>query len=410
MNCEKKRVDVTSADTRQLGFEYQYLYFFLQLFSLKRGDEVGYETLDDVHKISAKDGITYLYQLKHTNQTDASGNPMNLTELSLELWKTFSNWSELITDPHDGRKNVRDQKNFLKDKKFVFVSNRTTRENSVYKKIEEYKKETCDYDGIMKYLVGLTKKTSNDCLVEYINNVVSLNKSVLDLFVRRIEIVNTFDDLLDEIRDEIRNMMISEEYIDDVLAKIYLKLKEDFFEKCKKGMHQIIRHEIWIKEYGIFFNEVRTTMLPLRTYEPQLPEHLEQQIFVKELIEIGVVEQSDMTEMADLTYQYLCLKLQLEDWREEGRLTKNDLLKFHEEATTLWHRLHVKNHRTTKANPSLDWVNAVHCYDEIMVQKLQLLQTDMGIELSNGEFINLSNEERIGWKYFWKDVYRNNGK
>ena len=52
MTTQRKRIDITSADSKQLGFEYQYLYFIVKLFSLSRGDEVGYETLDDVHTIS----------------------------------------------------------------------------------------------------------------------------------------------------------------------------------------------------------------------------------------------------------------------------------------------------------------------------------------------------------------------
>ena len=49
----QKRIDITSADTKQIGFEYQYLYFIARLLQLSPGDEVGYEALDDVHVISS---------------------------------------------------------------------------------------------------------------------------------------------------------------------------------------------------------------------------------------------------------------------------------------------------------------------------------------------------------------------
>lgn len=409
MNDTQKRMDITSADTKQLGFEYQYLYFFLQLFSLKRGDEVGYEALEDVHKISSKEGIVYLYQLKHTNQTTQSGIQMNLTELSGDLWKTLSNWSKLITDTQDGRGKIIEQKKFLQVNRFVFVSNRVVTGNTVNEKISDYKIGICDYDDFIKYLDELLQKTINGDLINYIKDVKTLNRNVLDMFLKRIDIINSEDDLFEEIRNEIRSMMVPEKYVNDVLAKIYLKLKEDFFEKCKNRVHQVITYENWLKGYGIFFNEVRTTMLPFRTYQPKLPEHLEQQIFVKELVEIGAINELDIAEIAEFTNQYICLMMQLEDWSDDGRLTEYDLRRFHKEAITLWHRIHNRNHRTTGADKSLDNKNALNCFDEIMEKKLQLFEINMGIELSNGEFISLANESKIGWKYFWKDVYRNNG-
>ena len=38
-----KRIDITSADTKQVGFDYQYLYFMDRLLQLSPGDEIGYE-------------------------------------------------------------------------------------------------------------------------------------------------------------------------------------------------------------------------------------------------------------------------------------------------------------------------------------------------------------------------------
>lgn len=61
-----KRTDVTSADTKQLGFEYQYLYFILRLLQLSYGEEVGYEALDDIHVVNASNKETLYIQVKHT--------------------------------------------------------------------------------------------------------------------------------------------------------------------------------------------------------------------------------------------------------------------------------------------------------------------------------------------------------
>lgn len=55
----QSRTNATSDDKQQLGFEYQYQYFILSLLKMEHGDSVGYEALDDVHRISTNGSITY---------------------------------------------------------------------------------------------------------------------------------------------------------------------------------------------------------------------------------------------------------------------------------------------------------------------------------------------------------------
>lgn len=44
-----------------------------------------------------------------------------------------------------------------------------------------------------------------------------------------------------------------------------------------------------------------------------------------------------------------------------------------------------------------------------MEKQLILLETHLGLELSNGEFIKLANEEKIGWKFQWSTRGKLNG-
>ena len=55
---------------------------------------------------------------------------------------------------------------------------------------------------------------------------------------------------------------------------------------------------------------------------PILPKHLEDQVFVKELVEIGAVDMSEdgLAEIADYTRLCLTLEFQLNDWYEDGRI------------------------------------------------------------------------------------------
>ena len=56
--------------------------------------------------------------------TTPTGSQVNLTRLSEDLWKTVSNWSQLISDPNENRSKDGAQLAFVKMPKFVLVANR----------------------------------------------------------------------------------------------------------------------------------------------------------------------------------------------------------------------------------------------------------------------------------------------
>lgn len=411
MAIQRKRADITSADSKQIGFDYQYLYFIVKLLRLSPGEEVGYEELDDVHTISFREQKTYFYQLKHTIMTTTDGQQSNLTLFSEDLWKTLSNWSKLITDRAEGREKKAAQKDFLSKSFFKFVVNRNIQNNDFLLQIERLKKKEIDKTVFLKYVDNLYNLTKDNTIKQYIKDLINLNAVVLECFVVHIEFISSPDNLFTQIRDGIRDKMILEDYVDEVFGSLLLQLKEDFFDKVIDGKHQIISYAEWISKYQSVFNQYRTTPLPLRIYSRVLPDHLETQNFVKELIEIGAVDLDDdgLAEIAELTNHYLQVKIQLEKWYEEGRITYIMMKQFHEDAKVQWKNIHRSCHRATGRNTSLDFENALDCFDQMMKEKLSILSTELGISMSNGEFIKLADENKIGWKFCWKDRYYTNG-
>ncbi len=411
MAIQRKRADITSADSKQIGFDYQYLYFIVKLLQLTPGEEVGYEDLDDVHTISFHEQKTYFYQLKHTIMTTADDQQPNLTLFSEDLWKTLSNWSKLITDPLEGREKRVAQKDFLSKSFFKLVVNRNTTNNDFLLQIEKLKKKELDKKEFIKYVNNLYDLSKDESVKQYIKDVLNLGAALLECFITHIEFISSPDNLFTQIRNGIRDKMILEEYVDDVFGSLLLQLKEDFFDKVTAGKHQTISYTAWITKYQSVFNQYRTTPLPLRVYSRALPNHLETQNFVKELVEIGAVDLNDdgLAEIAELTNHYLQVKMQLERWYEEGRITYLVLEQFHADAKLQWKNIHRSCHRSTNRNIKLDFENALDCFDKLMNEKLALLSTELGISMSNGEFIKLADENKIGWKYCWKDRYYSNG-
>lgn len=397
------RSEITSADMQQLGFEYQYLYFVIRLLQMQHGDEVGYEAKDDVHVVSATSKTTLLIQVKHTVSTNSAGNPPNLSLLSSDFWKTLSNWSKLISDEVAGRSNDKTKEEFISQSNFILVTNRAITDTQISTLLQKSKDRSINGQDVANTLREICKSTKDKTIRKYIGDVLNLGVRNLFLLFQKMEINSTPSNLVDEIRREIRNKMVAEEYVNDVLHALYAQLKEDFFSKVSMKTHQIIGYDEWQCRYQPVFNSVRTTLLPMRSYQPILPEHLEQQVFVRELVEIGAIGLDDngLADIAEFTEHYLSIKMQLDDWRDDGKIDLLTVQRFHEDAKQLWKNIHRSCHRTTNSDYVLDLKNACDCFDKTMLQRLSVLSTELGISLSNGEFIFLANDKKIGWRNRW---------
>jgi len=120
----KSFTEQTSADTTEIGFHYQYYYFLYRLLNLKSGQSVGLEVKDDVHTDLDND-TQILFQLKHTVQLSAAGNPIALTELDSDLWKTMHNWAKIISDKAADRNQTSKQNEFIKKTEFHLITNKS---------------------------------------------------------------------------------------------------------------------------------------------------------------------------------------------------------------------------------------------------------------------------------------------
>lgn len=67
MDKEKTQIEKTAAETKSIGFDYQYYFFLWKLLSLETGESVGLEVKDDVHT-ELNNGKQIFYQIKHTSR------------------------------------------------------------------------------------------------------------------------------------------------------------------------------------------------------------------------------------------------------------------------------------------------------------------------------------------------------
>ncbi|WP_346677255.1 hypothetical protein [Erysipelatoclostridium sp. An173] len=405
MDNKINRYDLTSADAKIIGFDFQYFYFINELLKLQTGQSIGYEAKDDVHIeiYSNSKIITKLIQLKHTVQKNANGNPSNLTERDDDLWKTLSNWCKVICD--NNRMTINKQRSFIKDTEFIFATNKKIDKNAFISNINKLQVKKIKFLELQNYLSELENSTKDLNVKKHIHDVTMLNDKVLRLFFGNLNFVDTGDEIIESIKSSIQGKMIAKNRVNDVFNALFSELKQDFFKNVKTGNHQIISYDDWLKKYTCIFEQNRNTTLPIRTFNPVFPKNLFEQPFVRELIEIGEINDEDLLQVTEFSEFMLTVRMNLEKWYHNGEITYSDLDKFHKQAINIWKNTHKKAHRLTKSDINLNNKNALACLDDIRSKQLKILTTDLGIDLSNGEFYYLANESKIGWKVNWEVKY-----
>jgi hypothetical protein len=128
----------TNAIEKSIGFDFQFFYFLDAVLNMKIGESVGLEVKDDVHtQLNADKQI--LIQLKHTTKKTSSGSPVALSELDIDLWKTISNWAQIISDASDNRGSIENQILFAQKTTFLLASNKSENgSNSFIKELNAY--------------------------------------------------------------------------------------------------------------------------------------------------------------------------------------------------------------------------------------------------------------------------------
>lgn len=405
MSEMRKRYDLTAADTKIIGTDYQYFYFINSLLSIRKDQEIGYEVKDDVHITLPSDKLV-LIQVKHTVQKNSLGVHINLTERDEDLWKTLSNWVLVICDKNDDRNTFAKQNMFVANTKFVLATNKIVNSsNKFISNLTKFQKNKLTLIEFQKYLGKLYDDTKGEVKSD-IGTVNTMNSELLSKFLLKLEVQWKGDNIIENIKTQIKERNIGESRVNDVFNGIFSELKQDFFLKVNNGEKQIITFDEWYQKYTIIFENNRTTTLPLRKYQPVIPERLQEQKFILELIDIGDIDKNDFTEIAEFTSYMLEIKMSLQDWYDSGEITIEQKEKFHKNAILFWKTIHKQYHRNTKINESLDNDNAVQCLFEVRKKELKIINTDLGLDLSNGEFYLLSNQGNIGWFKRWEAVYR----
>jgi len=415
---DKSHYEITSADNKSVGFDYQYYYFLLRLLELRDGEDIGLEVKDDIH-IKHSSGQTTLLQLKHTTQKSAAGSAINLTERDIDLWKTLNNWLQVISDPVEGRGKQKDKLDFIEKTEFVLVSNKSSNTtNAFFSRLDNVKDQSLTIDDFKTYLQDLhdatTDSPSNKDLRQYILNLRSQSNKVLGSFLNKVTFKLEEDGLISQIKVKVKGYMIAPERIDDVYSSLNSNLRDMIYFDVKDRKKITLTHQEFYDKFRGCFGKIGE--LPIRRMEFTLPKSLEDQPFIKQLIAIGDLVATDKSLMEEYTRFKLLMYNNLELWNKKGELTEEQKKIFIANCVTQWKNLHIRNHRQNNrallsgktSEEITDELNAAaqSCIDTLREVKLAIEDQSLDIEISNGQFYLLSDHDLIGWQLDYQKIYK----
>ncbi|MGK0271792.1 MAG: polyhydroxyalkanoate synthesis regulator phasin [Cocleimonas sp.] len=402
MSNEKTHIEKTAAETKSIGFDYQYYFFLWKLLSLSTGESVGLEVKDDVHT-ELDDDEQVFYQIKHTIKTKADGSSANLKASDIDLWKTLSNWALVISDKNDNRIKTHEQLNFLQKTNFVLASNKSSAgNNKILKSIIDLQERSCTFDDTKTTFKALSGSTQNSTLANYINDVLGLVDEVLNKFLLSVYFELDENDIIGKCKDAIKADKICEQKIDHVFASLDSSIRRDNFIDIKNGEKIQISFDDFYLKYRRHYDLARNDSLNIKKFEGGLPDKLESQTFIQQLIDIGDIQSDDIEEIALFTSFKLKLQNNINAWVQAGEVADHEVTSFKEEAINQWKNKHRKGFRKKITEESDHNDVAIEVLDSLRESALTIAEQSLDTDLSNGTFYDLSDIPAIGWRKDWE--------
>ncbi|PFR94858.1 hypothetical protein [Priestia megaterium] len=421
---EKTIQEKVAAESKSIGFDYQYYYFFYALLKLESGESLGYEVRDDVH-IEKTNGEQILIQLKHSVETKADGSIINLSEKDIDLWKTVSNWIDMINDKSEQRTTESIQLKYINNTHFILITNKPiSKSNKFLEELVFYQEGAVELDQLKKTLtiISTPSKGKKISTVDtYIKKLLQQEDKWLAAFFNRLSIKPNMDELIELIKMRIKEKNVSESRVEDVYSAIDSRLRKLIFEDVKKGKKIVIDFSEYYKLFTKYFELGRSRKLPIRLNYPKQAtvQNPENHTSIKQLIDIEIISPQDYDYDDTIVEIFICKYLMhnnLERWLQDVDITEEQKHNFEQEAIKNWSNKFNSTYSRVKRrlrNNNIDEFDqdelldlAAQCYYATLELSLLIDETELDIRMSNGFFYLLSDRPSIGWYYNWKDRYK----
>lgn len=407
-------VDDTGHDAKGTeGFDYQFLYFINRLLKMvEKGDVVSYEKYDDVSMFSGDSLICY--QLKHTIGGSPQ-KPINLCLRDQDLWKTIAVWIDIAKKQKEDK-----QIDFLEGNKFVLVTNKSSECNPFWMKLQKYQKDEISFEELKKFYIKVydeTKeaqskdgKTQKNTTKGYIKCLIDFDYA--DRLLKSMNIC--FEpDLNNEILDSLEhNKNIPKTNVEEAFYELLGMVKDKSYSAKKNSYTR----DEFSKAFDRICQKYRERKFSFKKNTiTELPAHLEEQVFIKQLVDVEDITNDDVSEIVEYTKEKFDYINSVRAAIRKEEVSVEEIENIRDEAVRYWHQKYRYYMRRVDADDNDKIIEkAGDLLNDIRNKEIYFVERNLEIYFSNGCFYYLSDkdnehEPQIGWRPGWEEKYKNNG-
>jgi hypothetical protein len=224
---------------------------------------------------------------------------------------------------------------------------------------------------------------------------------VLQEFLLKVLFDLDENDIIGKCKNAIKADKIAENNIDAVFASIDSSIRADNFINIRKGEKVQISFDDFYLKYRRHYDLARNGSLAITEFCGTLPETLEDQIFIKQLVEVEDLDESDSETIAEFTRFKLKLRNNVDKWLQDGEITKDEIGQFRNDAIEQWKNTHRRAFRQIDDEQFYNSVG-ITVLDSMREIRLSIANQALSTDMNNGTFYDLSDTPEIGWRKDWE--------
>jgi hypothetical protein len=382
---------ISNASGQFLGYAIQFPRALIHILRSGPGDSVCIEVLGDVAWI-ANDGRV----IAEEDKSSITGNP--LTDRSVDLWKTFSNWIRAINN----------RELDINKTKFLLYTNQAGRDG-IINKFHGAKNEEEAKAAIDSAKTKLRDIKKEHAIWEYYDYVINKHETMMIKLLINFQLEIDDEGNYDEIENEIIRKEIPSNMVKYIAENLRGWLVKVVIEKIKAKEKAIIKWEEYHHQFIVTYDNLRQKKLYdfTKNYPPS-DKDVENQVnihpcYIKQLESIGESEEDVIEAVTD----YLKADVNRNKWIENEIIDVEIAAEFENTLNRTW-----KNERRSVE------ITQKNLCDEERGQLLLVKCKEKSLLINNlyppastvaGTFHALANIPIIGWHPQWEDIFKKKG-
>jgi hypothetical protein len=378
----------TNAPGQLLGYGLQFPRALYHLLRCEPEDKVAVEFLGDVATLGTNGSL-----LAEEDKSSQVGNPV--TDLSIDLWKTFYNWVVLVND----------DKIDITKTKFVLYVNQKGR-NGIVNSFSNSMNQTTAKDAIENAKKKLKKVDSKHAIWQYYNYLFNQNESKLLDLICNFELQIGLGGGSETIKTEIKKKHIHDTQIDFIHENLSGWLQIIILEKLARKDDAIISWEEFNKQFTPLFERARKRELIdfTLTYPPDVKEIKKQlkdrPLYIKQLEEI----KADDDDIQQAVTDFLKAKVNRYNWIEKELIDETTAIDFEKKLTEFWKNYQKKIHIIHGTCDSCQ--KGMLVYTECRSRQETIKDQNPPSATIAGTYHSLANALELGWHPDWETSFK----